>query len=404
MPSVKYQFHVAVDGKEKENYVVIRRVRSCADETWFSFPEELQRLSHHEDLVKLPSLKSALNVLKIRGQYRTVNVTLDEAVQKLYIDEDGNFIFKNHLLAETKFLTSPTMQNQNPSESKMDELVSCLSKPREETVKDIMKHFLIEKFSPKNRNVEAWCDLFEKESARFKLIGQKQIEVLKSCLDPSMNDWFAVNQRRLASEAHWSDWKLKLISTFGDNSWKPIRYAYTFKFLNGSLIDYAIKKEKMLLELDRDIPDLLILDLIVVGLPLHIQNTLNRHSVNSIEKLHNKLKKYDGEEKNFEFSNKSKFVKNYSNSNRNVNNSNKMSEDKPKNKNAGTINFVEKRNSGGSPKKPCSICIAKGFPDRFHPESACWFKDKPISTQTFRSVNNIEAESSSPSSDEEPKN
>ncbi|XKL64590.1 hypothetical protein PGB90_003298 [Kerria lacca] len=76
--------------------------------------------------------------------------------------------------------------------SPMDELAASRSKvsdPKEESVKEILKHFLIQNFSPKNKNVEAWCEIFEKESARFNLVGQKQIEVLKLCLHhPTMND------------------------------------------------------------------------------------------------------------------------------------------------------------------------------------------------------------------------
>lgn len=85
-----------------------------------------------------------------------------------------------------------------------------------------------------------------------------------------MNDWFLVNQRRLETSAVWKDWKEKLISTFGDNNWKPIRYAYLYKFTFGCYIDYCVKKEKILLELDRKLLDIVILDLIIVGLPSHV--------------------------------------------------------------------------------------------------------------------------------------
>lgn len=68
-------------------------------------------------------------------------------------------------------------------------------------MKEILKHILLEKFSPKNKNVKAWCEIFKKKLAHFKLVGHKQIEILKSCLDPSTDDWFAVNQRRLVSTA-----------------------------------------------------------------------------------------------------------------------------------------------------------------------------------------------------------
>lgn len=400
----KFQFYMNVDGKDKDNYIALCRIRSMDSDCWFVFPEEYHKLSNHEELAKMAPIKSVVSVLKTRGQYRNVNISLPDTVKKLYVDEDNNFIFKNHLLGEAR-LASQTSTSTS-SESRFDELVSCLSQPRPESTKDILKRFLVDKFSPKNRNVEAWCDLFQKESARFNLCSQKQIEVLKSCLDPSMSDWFSINQRRLPSDAAWSSWKYQLLSTFSDHSWRPIRYVYNFKFLNGSLIDYAVKKERMLLELDRDLPDLIILDLIVVGLPSHIQNTLNRHSVNSIEKLHNKFKKFDGEDKILDASSKQEFSNKSSNSNnfsRNVNfNPSKFQEDKQKWKNAGSVNFVERKGSGGTPRKPCGICVSKGFPDRYHLEASCWYKEKP--SQNVKSVNNVEAESSSLSSNEESKN
>lgn len=399
----KFQFYILNDGDGKNTFASLKRIRSMEDEKWFSFPEEYQKLSHHELLVKLPAIKSALAVLKTRGQYRCVNVTLDDDLTTQYVDPDGNFIFKNHFLGETKLSTlAPSC-----SDSKLDDLVSCLTKvaePKEESVKEILKHFLIEKFNPKNRNVEAWCEMFEKESGRFGLKGTKQIEVLKSCLDSTLNDWFAVNQHRFPISATWSEWKAKLISTFGDNSFRAIRYAYNFKFINGSLIDYAVRKEKMLLELDRDLSDLVILDLIVVGLPFHVQNSLNRHTVTSIEKLHNKLKKFESEEKNSDSLKKFKNFKSNSSSFTFVN-SNKNSEESQnkdfKNKNAGSKQNFERKGSG-SERKPCPICVSRGFSDRYHLESSCWFKDKPVTSS--KSVNKLEAESSSLSSDDESKN
>lgn len=404
--ATKFQFYLQLEGKDKDSFVAVRRVRLFDSESWFLIPDEFVKISHHEELAKLPAIKSAIAVLKSRGQYRNVNVSLPDAVRDMYCDEDGNLIFKSLLLGEAAVRSPsqvPAISHESPS--KFDELVSALSQPRPESIKDILKHFLVEKFSPKNKNVEAWCELFEKESARFGLSGQKQIEVLKSCLDPGMCDWFSVNQRRLSSDSDWSVWKKQLLSTFSDHSWRPIRYAYNFKFLNGSLIDYAVKKEKILLELDREIPDLIILDLIVVGLPQNIQNSLNRHSVDTIEKLHYKLKKFDGEEKVLEASSKPKnFNKtsNFNNFSRNVNfNPSKFSEPKSW-RNAGNATSGDKKGSGSTFRKPCGNCAARGFPDRYHLESTCWYKDKV--SQNSKLVNNLEAESPATTSDEEQKN
>ncbi len=270
-----------------------------------------------------------------------MNITLNPDLKKLYVDEEGNFIFKDYLLAETKFAST----NPAQPESTMDELIASFSKvvsDKQESVKDIMKHFLIEKLSPKNKNVESWCEMFEKESSRFNLTGQRQIEIFKSCLDPSMEDWFSVNQRRLPSSAQWTDWKAKLIVTFGDSSWKPIRQAFNFRYLSGSYIDFAVKKEKLLLELDRQLTDLMILDLIVVGLPPHIQNSLNRNSIKSIDSLHNKLKKFEAEDKVLDNQSKSKNFNKIFFSNSNLNQS-------------SGINVTKKINVNPSGKKTSNL-------------------------------------------------
>lgn len=135
------------------------------------------------------------------------------------------------------------------------------STPKEEFIKDILKYFLIEKFSQKNRNVESWCDLFEEECERFELSDPRLLEAFKSCLNPSLADWFVVNQRQLGLSASWKDWKMDLISTFGDQSWKLI----CLLLLLSILMILALNMQKMLLDLDRQLSELMI-DLIVIGL------------------------------------------------------------------------------------------------------------------------------------------
>lgn len=390
MSGTKYQFYLAAEGVEKTTVVVVKRIRAYDDETWFSFPEDSQKIECHKAILELGPIKSAVKVLRSRGQYRTVNVTLSPELEENYVDSDGNFIFRDYLLAETR-LIPPPMHTQVAS-GELGGISSCLSKlaePREESVKAILQHFFVEKFSAKNRNVEAWCTAFEKESLRFKLSDQKQIEIFKSCLDTSMGDWFSVAQRKLGISAGWSEWKKDLVATFGDTSWKPVRYAFSYKYLSGSYIDYAVRKEKMLLDLDRSLSDLFILDLIVVGLPVHIQNSLNRNQVTDVKTLHNKLKKFEAEDKIFDNNVNSKSSKFSGTSATFYSSTNKVN-DSDTNKNK--VNFSSEKKSNFVEKKPCPICSAKGYPGRFHPESLCWFKDKSPKKES----NNINLDSASP--------
>lgn len=79
-----------------------------------------------------------------------------------------------------------------------------LSASKEDPVKEVLEHLLIEKFSSKSKNVESCFDCFEKESTRFSLTGRRQIEVFKSCLDSSLNNSFIVTQQNLPIDAQWS--------------------------------------------------------------------------------------------------------------------------------------------------------------------------------------------------------
>lgn len=380
MPDIKFQVFIAAEEStdKKTTIVNLKRIRIYNEDVWYHIPEDFQKVSaYHTALAAVGPVKSALNAIKNRGHYRTVKVTVSQEIAGTYLDSDENFVFRGLMLEEVVVGTT-----NYPSDPKMAELALCLQRFKPpESVKDILEHFLVEKFSPKNRNVKAWCELFEKESSRFNLTGTKQIEVFKSCLDPTMSDWFAVGQRKLSISADWEQWKELLVSTYADSSWKPIRYAYLFKHLSGSLLDYAVKKERMLLELDRDLPQLVILDLIVVGLPNHIQNSLNRNTINSIQELYNKLKKYEAGDKDLPSNQKfSNFKNSLSNKNTNTNPTSK--------------NFEKKNNVI---KKPCSICAGKGFDNRYHPEASCW--NKVIKKAT----NYTEAESPQ-SSGEEAKN
>ncbi|XKL59932.1 hypothetical protein PGB90_000948 [Kerria lacca] len=344
-------------------------------------------ISAHKPLIEISSFKAAVSSLKSRGQYRNVNVTLSEDILKAYMDGDFNFIFNGFLLPEAR-------SSQPTSDPNIGELISAFSKisaQKEESVKEIVKHFLLEKFSSKNVNVESWCDQFEKESARFSLSGTKQIEVLKSFLDLSMTDWFAMGQRKFELDAGWKIWKADLIETFGDSSWKSIRYAYNFKYFSGSFVDYVLKKQNLLSELNRELPEIVVLDLIILGLPTHIQNTFNTKTLNSIKTLHEKLKKFE----NNNFENKYKIKENVENKNKIENfKNNKIN----KNKNIYTPN-----NNSSKPfceRKPCSICSERGFENRYHPKTICRFREKDFE----KLVNNVNGDDSLTTLEDESKN
>ncbi len=393
----KFNLYFCLEGTDKTTFPALKRIKLVGDDTWYCFPEELQRVSTHTNLMKIPVVKNAISSMKTRGNFRNITLTFTEEIKKLYVDDDDNFVCGDYVLGEAS--VPPANPISGPAESsRMDSMVACLEKiaaPKQEPIKEILKHLLLEKFSQKNRNVESWCSRFEKESERFQLTGRRQIEVFKSCLDSSLNNWFVVTQENFPLDAEWQLWRSELISNFGDNSFRPICSAIGYRYMGGSYIDYLVNKEKLLIEANNNLPKEVILDLLVYGLPSHIIKVLNKKNITNIKILKDKLKKYEGEDQNSESFNKTK---------------NKFNKQNQKNSSPPSFRKFDNKNnfsnvsSGKKPtnnsKKPCSICSAKGL-ERVHSESVCWFKDKQI----LKSVNNLEAESSATSSgDEQPKN
>lgn len=376
----KFQLFITAEASsvsDKSTVLKFKRIKADDDTTWYSLPEDFQLLTLHKALLELTPVKNTISSIKTRGQYRNVNVIMSAELEKLYRDEAGNFVYNGFVLAETFFATKTS---ESSSSSDFLELAASLNKlaekKSEDSLKEIIKHFLVEKFSTKHKNVESWIDSFEKEISRFELKGSRVIEIFRLCLDASMNDWFLSSQKKFGVNAEWKLWKEDLISTFSDRSWRPVRYAYSFKFLNGSYIDYIVKKERLLLELDHEIPEPILMNLIVLGLPVTIQNTLNRSSITNLKGLIQKMKKFDGEstEKGNSTEIKSHKLTQHSMT---FERSKKMPTSKPSN---------EKQE-----KKPCSICEKNGRSNRFHSENQCWFRDSVAGN--IKTVNNIALES-----------
>lgn len=179
MAGTKLQFyiHADIDPKDPKTTVVcVKRFRfAFADKPiWYQLPSDYWKVSHHPTLQSLPPFAAAVNMLKNRGQFRNVNVILSAEAAAAYLDEAENPVFKSDMLAELEIGSTST-----PTDPKIAELAMVMqSLKHAEPVKDILKRFLVSKFSPKNRNVKSWCEAFEAECLRFSLTGTKQLEVL----------------------------------------------------------------------------------------------------------------------------------------------------------------------------------------------------------------------------------
>lgn len=213
-----------------------------------------------------------------------------------------------------------------------------------------MDKFIIEKFNNERTNVKLWIDMFEKECARFKIQKDNtKIELLRLLLDGTCQDWW--NSRMLKEEYNdkWSSWKQALTETFSNKGWNNIMYAHNYRYKEGSLVDYAIRKEKLLLEINEKEYEHTLVDRIGAGLPDFIREKINRDELENTKELINRLQKYEG---------------------------------RIEKKKDGKQNYKPKTEE----KKPCKTCEAMGKGIRYHPENKCWFrldkKDEPKITNS----------------------
>lgn len=142
--------------------------------------------------------------------------------------------------------------------------------------------------------------------------------------------------------------------------------------MNGSLLDYALKKEKLLLQTEPTMSDRSRINHIVVGLPFYIQDRLDKEEIQTTEQLMNQLRRYTQaypKKKGDEI---------------------KSSSDRTKRDTSSS------ERKGFMEKRPCTICQSKGYPGRYHPLDLCrnkgYSEEKRVNLNEFDEVNVQEQE------------
>lgn len=340
MSKSKLQFEFAVmpsPTDAKTNAIAITSI-STEDGIKYILPEDLKYMGDHTELKKTNNYMKLVNTLKKRNQVRRVWITMTAELTKTYIDEDGNLQFKDQYLQEVDETNTNVPQDSNLKEI-LEKLIESQNKDKEINLKKTSEKFLIEKFSSKNTNAKQWIESFEKECSRFKINkSEDMIEMLKLFFDKPSLDWHSSTLLRLTVNADWLEWKKRFLESFTDNGWNNITYALLFKYREGSLTDYALKKEKLLMEFNKDMDTKSLIALIAVGLPEFILNKINKAELKETTDLFNELRQLEC------LVNKKKFQK-------------KLDSQKK---------YEE--------KKPCKICEDLGKGVRYHPNEKCWFK------------------------------
>lgn len=342
----KLQFNFVVRSKTdgKTNVICVTSI-GTPDGRTYAIPEDFKQVGCHKELMNTTAYTRVAKTLTKRHQERKIWINLTPELSSIYLDEGENLQFGDVYLEE--ITNEPQIANvsEQPLVKMLEKLLAKSQEQSEvKNVGKISKEFAIEKFDGKNSNANQWIDSFEKECERFNISeDEKRIEILKSFMDKVAMDWYDCTLLKLTIEAEWKEWKRTFCITFASKGWSPIRYALSFKYRTGSLLDYAIKKEKLLLEVRKSIDNDTLIDLIATGLPNFVTDRIDREKLKKTDDLYNEVGKLEHlvNKKNFE----TKKNKNYTNKEK-------------------------------TEKMPCDICKSKGKGSRFHPEAECWFKDR----------------------------
>lgn len=263
----------------------------------YAIPSEFQAAGTHTELIKTPAYGKVKNSLKKRYQKRRVWIKMTPELSKIYIDENDNIQFGDQFLEEI----DPTQQQAIAQKAETSTLEKILEKLLEssqnnaqQSLKQLTEKFIIDKFSSQNPNANQWIDTFEKECTRLGITtDEKKIEVLRLFLDKSCTDWYSSMVIKLTMNAEWSEWRLKFCETFANKGWSPVTYAINYKYKSGSLLDYAIRKEKTLLDMRRTIDKGSLVDLVAAGLPSFVLNRIDRETLKDTTDLFNEISKYE---------------------------------------------------------------------------------------------------------------
>lgn len=85
-------------------------------------------------------------------------------------------------------------------------------------------------------------------------------------------------------------------------------YALSFKYREGLLIDYAMRKERLLLDMNKDMDSKTLITLITTGLPEFIMNRLDREELQDTTDLFNEIRKYESLMNKKNFTKKKKWI------------------------------------------------------------------------------------------------
>ena len=314
--------------------------------TSYSITGPARDLSRHTDLIKLSAISNTVESLKAIQKEtgkRNVRITLSATLKSKYYDEDDNLRIGDSYFEES-FRESSFNDESSQNTDLMDQIRDL---QLQLASKDLERNIKVENFNGK-QDATDWFNDFESELKKYHIDKlDTKLRILKSSLDSNVIDWYCTNVKILKDKP-FEDWRNSFIDIFGKKSWSNSRKAIEFRYLSGSLVEYGLRKRRMLIDDDPRISDSTVSRLIVCGLPNYIEKLIDFDKATSSEMLLAEFGKLSSihERKSFN-----------------------IRDSKPKNE----VN-----------RNPCENCLELFNKKRMHPESACFFKDDTRLRKNFK--------------------
>lgn len=367
------EIHLHITSLDDAGKEVVLFALSLDGERWFKVPKKFSALNDHKNLYEMSKVKNAAKACDKKNKYRRIKVKIDAEVKALYLDAEEDFVIKDDYLEEIlddfrprKMNVTSTPQstiNQSTVKQTMagddqKQLLDFFLKKEQKqndlsNLKNLISKMMIRKFDGKT-NAKQWIESYENECTRLDIAsGTLKVECLKSFLEDEIFDWYDANLLKF-DNSDWSRWKQSFLDVYTIKGWGDVRHAYGFKYMFGSLVTYANAKEKKLLEADRNMPELYRVYLIVHGLPLDVQERLERDKTKDFQYLISKLAELDDTYL------KKKSIHGVKNENTDKIKKSPLDKEKPR--------------TSTTDKEACKFCIGCGFNNNYHPLERCWNK------------------------------
>jgi hypothetical protein len=373
MPAINVKFFLATEADDTSTsttVINVKGVQRIDDNEVYLFPKEKQKLQSHTKLAELGPIKSIKTTLSKRNLTRTVRILLDEDTAKIYVDEHGNFKYKDDYLEAGKIKYT---RDDNPREEDKTHTIEV----KKRNLHSIQKEMILDKFNGKNFNAMTWLKLFEEECLRIEVENDQFPEVLRLVLEGFPAEWYQATKKTIGNGL-WSSWRREFRLAFGTKGWNEIADSINFKYLGGSLVEYAFRKHNLLLDSDPELSERSRIGLMVIGLPNWVQSRLNRGELDTVGALTSQLNQLEsGRREPRKLWERKENAGNSLFFNKNNASNNNSGRSNLRNRNYGSSYNNNNNNNNNSENRnrkfePCGFCRKMGRENMFHPEKTCW--------------------------------